>query len=61
MITIKVNLKELTSLLDFIEDKVEDCYSREIKEVITTFYKQLPKNQDAYIKPYIDDELRKRL
>lgn len=40
---ITVNKEELIKFLEYFEDKVEDCYKKEIKQSIERFLKRIEK------------------
>ena len=37
---VKINKEELNNFLDYILDKVEDCYKEEVKQSIERFQKE---------------------
>lgn len=39
----KQELKELESFLNYLEDKVEECYKKEVNEAIKEYLKELKK------------------
>lgn len=43
--TIKINIQELKETLDFLNDKVEDCYKRETTALVNKLKEEL---DDAY-------------
>lgn len=53
--TIKINIQELKETLDFLNDKVEDCYKRETTALINNLKEEI---DDAYY-DYIKSLLRK--
>lgn len=38
---VKINKEELISFLEYLEDKVEDCYKKEIRQSIERFLKRI--------------------
>ena len=38
-----IDKEELTKYLDYLEDKVEECYKKEVKQAIERFLKRLEK------------------
>ncbi len=40
---VKINKEELISFLEYLEDKVEDCYKKEVKQSIERFLKRIEK------------------
>lgn len=38
---VNVNLEELENFLEYLEDKAEDCYKKEVKEAIKEFIKDI--------------------
>ena len=43
VMNVKINKEELISFLEYLEDKVEDCYKKEIKQSIERFLKRIEK------------------
>lgn len=38
---VKINKEELISFLEYLEDKVEECYKKEVKQSIERFLKRI--------------------
>lgn len=53
--TIKINIQELKNTLDFLNDKVQDCYKRETTALVNQLKDEL---DDAYYN-YIKSILKK--
>lgn len=41
MENIKIDIKELESFLDYLQDKVEECYKRETQKAINEYIKEV--------------------
>lgn len=41
-----MNKEELFNFLDYLEDKIEDCYKAEVKKAIENFKKRVAKENE---------------